>query len=130
MLYAGVDTSRLLVDGMRTAEFNQRIIANNVANADTPNYTPASVDFQSTLRAALEGHGHVALRTTRAVHFEASRHLPEFEGVAILSKNDYNKVDLDYEVAKLSENTGRYVVFGSLLAKKFRMIKDMLTGLR
>jgi flagellar basal body rod protein FlgB len=52
------------------------------------------------------------------------------ERLALLSKNDYNKVDLEQEMADLAENTGRYTTYSSLLAKQFGMIKSMLSGLR
>ena len=128
--FAGVDTSRLLQKAMAVAEVNQRLIANNIANADTPHYNPVRLDFQATLRAALEGTDRVALRTTQARHFDVSLYRPEFEGLAFLSKNDYNKVDLDEEVVQLSENTGRYTIYGSLLAKRFQSVKNMLNNIR
>ncbi len=112
------------------AEFNQRIIANNIANADTPNYNSVNMDFQATLRAAIEGKGRLQLRRTHARHLEATRERPQFESLAFLSKNDYNKVDLDEQMAKLSENTGRYTIYGSLLVKHFETVKNMLTNIR
>ncbi|MBI5095101.1 MAG: flagellar basal body rod protein FlgB [Candidatus Hydrogenedentes bacterium] len=128
--FSGVDTTRLLVEGMKVAEFNQRIIANNIANADTPHYNAASVDFQATLHKALEGRDRVSLRRTQAAHLERTRYSPKFESLAFLSKNDYNKVDLDLEMTKLSENTGRYVTYASLLTKRFQQIKSMLNNIR
>ncbi len=128
--YGGVDVSRLLHEGMRVSEFNQRLIANNIANAETPNYNAARLDFQGTLRAALEGRGRVDLRTTQAAHQQYARHRPAFERVALHSRNDYNKVDLDEEMAALSENTSRYTTYGSLLAKRFQMVKQTLNDLR
>ncbi len=128
--FAAVNTSQLLQDAMKVAEINQRLIANNIANIDTPKFNPTSLDFQATLRAKLEGRGLISLRKTRAEHFELERFRPRLERVAILSKNDYNKVDLDDQMVKLSENTGRYTIYGSLLTKRFQMIKSMLNGLR
>jgi flagellar basal-body rod protein FlgB len=125
-----VDAARLLQEALRVTELNRRVIANNVANADTPNFTPTELDFKATLRAALEGRGRVSIRRTRAEHFEGVRSFPEFERLAILSKNDYNKVDLDHEMVKLSENTGRYVTLTSLLVKRFQVIKNMLNTIR
>lgn len=128
--FVGIDTSRLLQEAMSVAELNHRLIANNIANVDTPNYNAVELDFQATLRAALEGRGQVSLRRTDPRHFEAERFRPQFERLAFLSKNDYNKVDLDRQMAKLSQNTGRYTVYGSLLTKQFQMVKNMLNTLR
>lgn len=127
---AGIDTTRLLHEAMRVAEFNQRVISNNIANAETPNYNAAKVDFQATLRSALNGHDRVGLRTTQAGHLAKTLRRPELEGIAFLSKNDYNTVDLDEELVSLSENTSRYTTYGSLLVKRFQVVKNMLNNIR
>lgn len=128
--FEGVSAVRVLQEGMRVAVLNQNLLANNIANVDTPNYNPVRLDFQATLRDALDGNGRVSLRKTLPQHLEAERWQPQFKRVALTSKNDYNKVDLEQEMADLAENTGRYTTYGSLLAKQFKMVKDMLTGVR
>lgn len=128
--FAGVDPSHLLVTAMKTAAMNHRVIAQNIANADTPNYNPVSLDFQETLRAALEGRDRVSLRKTQARHLEATRMTVGLERIANGSKNDYNKVDLEREVLNLAENTSRYTTYGSLLKKRFDQMKRMLEGVR
>lgn len=126
----GVNTTRLLVEAMKVAELNHKYLANNVANADTPGFNPTHVDFQKTLRSALEGRGQIALRTSDSRHLKFTHARPETDRVAQISKNDYNKVDIDREMAALSENTGRYTLYGSLLTKRFQVVKNMLTNLR
>ena len=130
MSFAGVDAARLLHEGMRVAAMNHTIIANNIANADTPNFNPTKLDFQATLRNALEGRSGVQLRRTHARHLDAKLWNPAVDRKAVMSKNDFNKVDLDEEMNNLSVNYGKYNVYGSLLAKKFRQVKDMLSQLR
>jgi flagellar basal-body rod protein FlgB len=130
MSYAGVDTVRLLTEGMKVSRLNHYMLSNNIANVDTPNFNPTELDFQATLSAALGGRGRVSLRKTQPRHLDAELNGPEFEGIAILSKNDYNKVDLDDQMAKLSENTGRYNMYASLLIKQFEQVKNALSGLR
>ena len=127
--FAGVDTIRVLTGGLKTAEANHRLIANNIANADTPNFSPAELDFQKTLRDTLEGRGGFELRTTRPRHLDFRAERPQFERLAFLSKNDYNKVDLDDQLVKLGENASRYTTYARLLRKKFEGQKSMLTAL-
>lgn len=127
--YAGVDTSTLLIQAMKVREQNHRFIANNIANVDTPHYTPTELDFERTLRSMVEGRGGVTLRTTRPRHLDHETHRLDFERLAILSKNDYNKVDLDDQIMKLSRNTGEYTTYARLLSKKFEMTKAMLQSL-
>ncbi len=128
--FAGVDTSQLLVAGMRLAQDNHRIIANNIANVDTPRYNPVEMDFQSTLRNAVEGRGRISLRGTRPQHLDASRFKLKRSTVAQTSKNDYNKVDIEKEIADLAKNRARYIGYGSILVKQFSMVKSMLANLR
>ena len=128
--FAGVDTAQLLQAALRVTELNQKLIASNIANADTPNYNPARLDFKATLRSAVEGRGTFQLRGTDPRHFDVTRALPQFRSLAILSKNDYNKVDMEEEMTELSKNTGRYTTYGSLLVKRFRQHRDMLSNLR
>lgn len=127
--FAGVDTTNLLVQAMKVREQNHRYLANNIANVDTPNFTPSEIDFQKTLHTMVEGRGAVALRTTRPRHFDHSTYRTEFDRLAILSKNDYNKVDIDDQMSKLSQNTGDYATYARLLSKKFEMTKSMLNSL-
>jgi flagellar basal-body rod protein FlgB len=118
------------VSALSVVQENQRLIANNIANVDTPNFDPVEMDFQKTLQRVVEGQGRVQLRRTRPQHFDKLSTPSQFERLASLSKNDYNKVDLDGEMAKLSENTGRYTTYGSLLVKRFEEVKNMLQTLR
>lgn len=127
--FAGVDTSTLLAQAMKVREQNHRFLANNIANVDTPHYNPVELDFQKTLHSLVEGRGGVALRTTRPRHFDHETQRLDFERLAFLSKNDYNKVDLDDQMTKLSQNTGEYTTYARLLSKRFEMTKSMLQSL-
>lgn len=128
--FAGVNAMEVLRQAMKVAEYNHRIIANNIANADTPGYNAVQLDFQGTLRNAIEAQRRSTLRTGRAEHLDPRFVTPDFKALASLSKNDYNKVDIDAELARLSENTGNFTVYSSLLAKRFGFVKNVLSNLR
>jgi len=128
--FSGISTSRVLLEAMKVSERNHTHIANNIANADTPGFTPVAVDFDKSLRTALSGQREIALRTSRPRHLNATRRPTEFERLALLSKNDYNKVDLDVEMSRLSENTGRYNMYAALLSKRFQVSQNILNALQ
>jgi len=128
--YMGIDTSRLLVAGMRVAQNNHRLIANNIANVETPGYNPVALDFNATLRRAIDGRGRISLRRTRPRHLDASRARPVLKSLVFQSRNDYNKVDIDREITNLAKNTGKYTTFGSILVKQFQMVTNMLANER
>lgn len=130
MPFEGVSTTTLLVRGMQLAQDNHRIIANNIANADTPGYNPVKLDFEATLRNAVQGRGRISLRKTRPRHLESLRFRPVSDRLVFASKNDFNKVDIEEEVANLSENTGRYNVYASIIANQFEQMKTMITNAR
>jgi flagellar basal-body rod protein FlgB len=50
-----LDTTQIaLEDAMRGAMLRQTLLNNNLANVDTPGYQRQDVDFQDTLRTAIE----------------------------------------------------------------------------
>lgn len=127
--FSGVDATTLLVSAMKTAQMNHRRLANNIANADTPGFNPTNLNFQKTLEAVVENRESLTLRKGASRHLAFKRETVELEDVAYLSKNDYNKVDLDDQLSRLQENTGNYTMYASLLTKRFQMVKNMLSAL-
>lgn len=115
---------------MKVAQQNHRVIANNIANADTPGYNPVHLDFDESLKAAIQGRGAIALRRTRPQHLDVSRSGLHQNSLVVSGKNDYNKVDIEEEISNLSENRGKYLVYGSILVKQFQMAKNMLQNAR
>lgn len=124
-----VSAVNLLSMNLRLLERNNRLIANNIANVDTPNFRPSHIDFQRTLKLALrdgflkpegERGGRTSRKPLRIVYVEDS----------IAGRNDGNHVDMESEMTGLAVNTGRYNLFASLLKKRFEGAKGMLTRLR
>lgn len=128
--FAGIDTARVLLEAMKTAETNHRILANNIANVDTPHFNASEMDFQKTLQNAIHGRGTFDLRTARPRHMDFVSHRPRFDKKSYLSKNDFNKVDLDDQLTKMAANRGNYTTYARLLGKRFQQVKDMLQALR
>ncbi len=50
------------------------VLAQNIANADTPNYKARDVDFKVALQQA--GESQAAMRATQSAHFAAGQELP------------------------------------------------------
>ena len=96
---------------MNVISTRQKLVASNIANADTPGYKTRDLDFQQSIQAALEG------ATPRAV---------EVSGLAV--KNDGNNVDLDREARLLAENAIRFNVAANLLHGEIQQIKEAIHG--
>ena len=82
----------------------QRVIAGNIANADTPGYQARDFDFAAALRDA-RGVCGPASGIARDVMTDGSRSAPALRYVHPLQTNlDNNTVDMDRERAKFMDN--------------------------
>ena len=99
MVYKSLDASAL----------RSRVIAQNLANVDTPGYQRKEVSFEEKLRKALEAK--VAADLTNPTHIptgkgvDLSKVQPEvFEPKDQTLPGEINNVDVDMEAAKMAEN--------------------------
>ena len=124
-----VSTVDLLAVSLRLLERNNRFLANNLANIDTPNFRPTHVDFQESLKLALRDKV-LAPETAQAQGGSRRALRVALEDNGVEARNDGNTVDIETEMMRLAENTAKYELYGSLLKKKFAITKDMLTRLK
>ena len=95
----------------------QRLLASNIANADTPGYQSRDFDFAKAMRAAnqiQESEATLAPQTTNARHLPL-RPLNTERGESVLAYGqpsqpslDNNTVDMDRERAAFVNNAVRY----------------------
>ncbi len=86
----------------------QRLIAGNIANADTPGFKARDFDFASALRAAT-GTSGVGGGIGRDILTPGGRMAPELRYAVPSQTNlDSNSVDMDRERAAFSDNAVRY----------------------
>ena len=91
----------------------QRLIASNIANADTPGYQAREMNFAQALRQATgQGAPAGALTATHALHDNAAVNLRGETGLLYARHSqdslDRNTVDLDRERASFTDNTVKY----------------------
>ncbi len=103
----------LLQKIMDICAYRQKILASNIANADTPNYKAKDIDFQSELKKALES-GQVSHSI-----MEASTTMPNRDG---------NTVNIEVEMTKLTETLLLYNSATQILSTRIRMLKDAIKG--
>ena len=111
------------------------LISANLANVETPGYTPRDLSFESELKGALNKGGESAPATN-------PRHIPIKGGVAGLERvqgvvvetavrnasPDGNGVELESEMGRMAENQIMYNASIQLLGKKFEMMKQAIRG--
>ena len=90
----------------------QRLIASNIANADTPGYQAREMDFAHALRQASGTAGLRGLATTQAGHDAGVQGLRDEPGLLYARHSqdtiDRNTVDLDRERASFADNSVKY----------------------
>ena len=86
-------------------------ISANLANVDTPGFTPLELHFDEQLQQYLSGDFTPGIAAPQAGHMSTVEPVPraevEFDTFA-LPNLDGNSVDLDHEMMKLSENQIQY----------------------
>jgi flagellar basal-body rod protein FlgB len=112
------DSINILEKILDVAAFRHRVLASNIANADTPGYKAKDISFQEELNKAIENPGSA----TEGQRFHI------FEVVTTMPNRDGNTVNLNIEMAKIAENTLIYNTATSLMAKNIRMLKDVIRG--
>jgi flagellar basal-body rod protein FlgB len=130
MLPIGNETSAALKSAMDLRFRRQELLANNVANADTPGYTPRDLGFEGALAAAMDDSvippGFVR---THAAHLAGDGDAGAADVVVerpdITNTLDGNSVDLDLEMARLADNSVRF----STTVEAFRRRGSMLANL-
>jgi flagellar basal-body rod protein FlgB len=86
----------------------QKLVASNIANADTPGYQTQDIDFQSEFRSAVGGPPR----------------LQEVVGLPV--KNDGNNVSLDREARLLAENALRFQLTSQLMKSQIRQVRSAI----
>lgn len=88
----------------------QKLVASNIANADTPGYRTRDLDFQGEFQSAA-GLAPEVVQVT---------------GLPV--KNDGNNVSLDREARLLSENAMRFQVASNLMKSEIHTLQTAITG--
>lgn len=111
----------------------QKVLASNIANADTPNYKARDFDFSSELSRVMEqgrAGGGLALATTSNRHIEAQGSTSA--GVDLLYRVpdqpslDGNTVDMDRERAQAMDNAVRYEASVTFISSKIQGLKKAM----
>ena len=121
----GIDKSATLLEKMLdVSSVKHKVIANNIANVNTPGYKKMDVSFADQLEKALN--------ESSVNKFDALQ--PKIviskEDTSETVRNDGNNVDMDKEVSSLVKNTLSYNIDTQLLSKKFEGIKSAIEGSR
>jgi flagellar basal-body rod protein FlgB len=108
----------------------QRLIASNIANADTPGYVARDMDFARALREATGQAAAVAPAATQPRHLAVgagARAEPQLMYAQPAQDNlDRNSVDMDRERATFADNTVKYEATLRFINAQVRTLLDAM----
>ncbi len=88
----------------------QKLVASNIANADTPGYRTQDIDFRSEFENATSGQSAPAV----------------IEPEGLTTKADGNNVNLDREARLLSENALRFSIASNFARSELSTLKTAI----
>ncbi|MGN0506791.1 MAG: flagellar basal body rod protein FlgB [Lachnospiraceae bacterium] len=103
------------------------IIANNLANVDTPDYKRKDLDFESLLADALSDSGTENL-DSKVANLQLSSLNPKVytEYSNLSYRYDGNNVDVDTETSYLADNQIKYYTLLNSMTQEFNRLKMVL----
>lgn len=129
-------TLDVLHRSMDVSQLRQDVIANNIANAETPNFKRTVVNFESELRYALDEAGReprfqAALTNERHIPFNRT---PGYREVLPRRYTDYwtnvknngNNVDIEEESMNLLNNQLKYQTMTRAVSDQFTRVNLVL----
>lgn len=120
-------TGQVLQKVMDLRQQNQDVIASNIANAQTPGFSPGRLEFQEALSSAV-GRGETAMAATHPQHLPVGGGINQVQGKVLRTPDrsglgDGNNVNLDQEMINLAENQILYEGATQMLNKKMGILK-------
>jgi flagellar basal-body rod protein FlgB len=130
----------VLKAAVRFAGARTPLLANNIANASTPDYRPVDVppsDFREALSGAVDRRrkrfgserGELELRSTRGIVFDAAGRMelrPRAQGRNVLF-HDRNDRDLERMMQDLVENSAAHRVAIDLLKSRYDLMRSAIS---
>ena len=126
--YVGIHAQALQVRSQRT-----ELLAQNLANADTPNYKAKDIDFRAALAQAGSTNTSLNMTATNRAHLSAGESVAGANvqtkyRIPLAPSLDGNTVDPQLEQAAFAENVVRYQATLTFLSSKFKSLMTAITG--
>lgn len=113
---------------------NQKLIASNIANMDTPNYKAFKMMVDEKIQESSSAEPQLSMTRTQVGHLDITGNATDLGRVERMENNphslrgDGNTVELDTEMANLAENTLMYNTATRIISNKFKLLRDVIKG--
>lgn len=101
------------------------VLANNIANADTPGYKRKDVQFETYLSNAVAGTDSLDA-TVASIDLNELNATTYTENVNLSYRMDGNNVDISTENVELAKNQLRYYTLMNSISQEFSRLKSAL----
>lgn len=119
---------------------NQNLISSNIANAETPGYTPKKLEFEQQLQSAVKKASSRGIHSSGSTATPHPSHIPLRGGGERISQirgtvvetpaktpgRDGNSVEMENEMSNMMQNQVLFNASVQLLAKKFEGLRTAL----
>ena len=126
----------ILTREMEVTTLRRNVIANNIANADTPNFKRSDVNFESQLKRALDSETYVPpfkeyLTDPRHIPFNKPVDWTTVQPRRVLdylteAKNNGNNVDIEQEGIDSLNNQLMYTTLAQAITSEFQRVNIVL----
>jgi len=113
------ETIELMSKVMDITTLRHQVLADNLANANTPNFIRSDVDFQSQLTQAIDAQDHAQI--------EAVTPVIQKDNVSPMSP-DGNNVSVQKELGGMMENQLLYNFSARVIDRKFNGLRKAIAG--
>jgi flagellar basal-body rod protein FlgB len=124
---------QVLERGLEYSMVRQRILAQNVANVETPHYRRKDVDFQSVFQDVLQRGETLPLSVTHRAHFqdqvENSQEARVLEEAYVV-RQDRSGVDVEKEMVTVVENALYYQALARMVSDKLGLLRTVIREVR
>jgi flagellar basal-body rod protein FlgB len=124
------NTVDLLKRSLDAYSLRQRVIAENIANAETPGFKARQVEFETLLREA----GEVSMRMRNSGPAHQSKSEAQSVQALVHDKSDramdngINNVSIDMEMAALAETNLNHKLSTRALTLRYQLLRNSVRG--
>ncbi|MFY4773880.1 flagellar basal body rod protein FlgB [Metabacillus sp. RGM 3146] len=121
-------TMQSLEKAVDYSSLKQKVISNNIANVDTPNFKAQEVNFREALSSEVD---KLQANRTDSKHFEFTGGTGEpfvFSNTNSSYQQNGNNVDIDSEMSEMAKNQIYYNALIDRLNGQFQSLKTVIRG--
>ncbi|MFC5448333.1 flagellar basal body rod protein FlgB [Paenibacillus aestuarii] len=124
----------LMERSLDASALRQKVIANNVANVDTPYFKRSDVQFEEILQGEMSSstqsiQGYRSDPRHFVIGKQENNVMPEIKADETTTiNNNLNNVDMDYEMSLMAKNQLKYNTLIQQMNSEFKKMRTVLGG--